>query len=491
MTGKPRNLLVVMSDEHRRDALGCMGHPLVRTPALDRLATRGSLFTNAYTPSPICVPARAALATGRHIHDTGHWDSAAPYAGSPRSWMHALRDRGVETVSFGKLHFRSSGDDNGFSREILPMHVAGGIGWTVGLLRDEPPPFEAAAELAADVGPGESSYTRYDRAVADEAERWLRGRIRGREPWAAFVSFVAPHYPFRAPGPFLRLYSPEAVDRPVAEGERPSHPELARLAAFWDYGRHFDARRAREARAAYYGLVSFMDDCVGRVLAALAASGADEDTLVLYLSDHGEMLGDHGFWTKSVMYEASAGVPLIAAGPGVPSGRRVATAASLLDVAATAARLCGADDFAAGLPGASLLDLAQAPDDPERTAFSEYHDGGSSTGAFLLRWDRWKYVHYAGLAPQLFDLSADPGERLDLAESTRGRHPALREGARRLQRICDPEAVSARAFADQRRRIGVFGGPLACRANAFNHTPAPDVAAAEVQATDRQGEATC
>lgn len=474
MLDRPRNLLIVISDEHRRDAMGCMGHPIVRTPVLDALAARGAVFENAYTPSPICVPARAALACGDFVHRIGCWDSAAPYDGRQRSWMHTLRDGGVETVSIGKLHFRSCEDDNGFCEEILPMHVAGD-GWTLGLLRENPPPFEAAAELAAEVGSGETAYTGYDRAITEAAEAWLRAR--GADPWAAIVSFVSPHYPLQAPDDFYRLYDPAQMDLPVAyrPEERPDHPELRANAAFWDYDRHFDEDRVRQAKAAYYGLISFMDDCVGRVLATLEAVGQAEETLILYFSDHGDMMGDHGFWTKQVMYEASAGVPMIAAGPGVRANRRVATAVSLLDVAPTALDVFGIDDprYGPGLPGRSLSALAAEPDDPGRAVFSEYHDGGSRTGVFMLRWDRWKYVHYAGGTPQLFDLHDDPLELRDLADEP-GMGAILSEGRNRLGVICDPEAVNARCFAEQRRRIEALGGAEACRtAGAFNHTPTP------------------
>jgi choline-sulfatase len=422
------------------------------------------------------VPARAALATGQPVQRTGHWDSAAPYAGTQQSWMAALRDRGMTTISFGKLHFRSGEDDTGFTREVLPMHVVGGHGWTVGLLREEPADYDATAELSADVGAGETEYSRYDRAVAEAASDWLSGSEAARAPWAAFVSFVTPHYPLRAPAAFLDLYDPARIPPPVAYGPavRPTHPELAHIAGFYDYDRHFDARKVAEARAAYFALVSFVDDCVGRVLAALEASGQAEETLVLFVSDHGEMLGDHGFWTKSVMYEASAGVPMILAGPGVEAGRRVRTPVTLLDVAATAAEMGGAEGFGETLSGTSLRGIAAAPDDPGRTAFSEYHDGGSSTGSFMVRWDDWKYVHYAGLAPQLFDLAADPDEMRDLGTDPAPRAVAARdEGLRRLRAICDPEAVNAEVFTDQRRRIAALGGPEACRRTAFGHTPAP------------------
>lgn len=474
------NFLVIISDEHRKDAMGCAGHPIVKTPNLDALAARGTSFDAAYTPSPMCVPTRAALATGDWVHKTGHWDSATPYDGAPRSWMRQLRDAGRNVVSIGKLHFRSSSDDNGFSEEILPMHVVGGLGWTIGLLRENPPPYESAAELAADVGAGSSTYTEYDRQITAAATDWLTDPARKARPWAAFVSLVSPHYPLTCPKEWLALYQPSEMDMPVDyDAPPPDHPELRNVAQFYNYGDYFDETRMREAKAAYYGLTSFMDDCVGRVLTALETSGQADNTVVIYVSDHGDMMGDHGFWTKQVMYEASAGVPMIAAGPGLPAGRRVSTCASLTDIAATARDVCAvASDAAnASTPGRSLRALANAPDDPDRTGFSEYHDGGSKTATFLVRWANWKYVHYVGQRPQLFHLGDDPTESRDLAalgDPPQTVRAALIEGEARLRAICDPDAVNARAFSDQKKRIADLGGEAACRAaGAFNHTPTP------------------
>ena len=465
------NFLVLMSDEHRRDAMGCAGHPIVQTPTLDRLAARGTRFANAYTPSPMCVPARAAIATGDYVHRTGHWDSAAPYAGAPQSWMHDLREAGVPARAFGKLHFRSSEDDNGWTEEVLPMHVLHGIGWTRGLLRGEGERYPDTGELAADVGEGVSEYFDYDRRVTDAACAWLT-QSGGAGPWAAFVSLVSPHFPLKAPKEFLDLYDPGRMDPPIASApsDRPTHPEMRELAEFFDYGAYFDDRKQREARAAYYALVTSLDANLARVLGALEASGALDETLVIYASDHGEMLGDHGFWTKQVMYEASVGAPLVATGPGIPVGRVCETPASLLDLHPTAriTQGLGPDPH---LPGDSLLALANAPDNPDRTVMAEYHDGGSTTAAFMIRWDRWKYIHFAGQAPLLFDLAADPSERRDLA-SDPAHGPIVVEGRRRLDDICDPDAVNAEAFADQARRIERLGGRKACTAT-FGHTPVP------------------
>ena len=476
-----KNLLIIISDEHRKDIMGCVGHPMVKTPNLDALAARGTVFENAYTPSPMCVPTRASIACGDHVHEIGHWDSATPYNGKTRSWMRHLRDQGVDVTSIGKLHFRSSDDDNGFTEEILPMHVVGGVGWAVGLLRENPPEYNSASELAKDVGVGDSTYTDYDLAITAAAEQWLKEPRRTNKPWAAFVSLVSPHYPLTAPQEYYDMYDPDAVDLPVAyeSSEHQEHSELKNIVNFFAYDRYFDEKKTREAKVAYYGLTSFMDNCVGKVLAALDESEQAQDTVVIYISDHGDMLGDQGFWTKQVMYDASAGVPMIAAGPGFPAGRRVTTGTTLLDIAATAVDVTGVehDEASSVLPGLSLRDIANKEDDPDRTIFSEYHDGGSTTGTFMVRWDHWKFVCYVGHPPQLFDMKADPNELINLAVDHANNPVVLsawKEGEKRLRAICDPEQVNARCFQDQKRRIEELGGRDACiNAYVFNHTPTP------------------
>lgn len=451
----------------------CAGHPHVQTPNLDRLAAGGTGFANAYTASPMWVPTRAALACRRHVHQIGNWDSTTPYDGSTRSWMHRLRDACVHTASIGKLHFRSTDDDIGFLEEILPMHVVDGLGWAISLLREDPPPYDVAAELAADSGRGESIYTACDRAITDAATEWIGARANVDEPWAAFVSLVSAHYPLTAPTDYFDVYAD--CDFDLAVQDVPSHPEIRNLADFFDYDRHFTAEGRHAALFGYFGLTSFLDSCIGRIMKALEANGHLNDTLVIYLFDHGDMLGEKGLWTKKVMYEASVGIPLIMAGPDIPDGRECKTPAAFVDISATALEMFGiAPDAEA--PGRSLRELAATPDDPERTVFSEYHEGGSSTGAFMVRWRNWKYIHCTGLVRQLFDLDADPHELVDLgADTSESAIAARKEGVRRLAGNCDAGAVNARCFADQAKRIEALGGRDACRnAYLFNHTPTPD-----------------
>jgi choline-sulfatase len=466
------NVLILCSDEHARSALGCQGHPVVKTPTLDALAARGTRFAKAYTPSPICIPARASLATGLLVHETRCWSSAEPYHGQIESWMHRLRARGHPVTSIGKLHFRSGGDDHGFDEEIEPMYLANdGIGWPQGLLRDPMPAYDEVTQLAAEAGPGESSYTEYDRRVTARARDWLRAAPRTSDrPWALFVSFISPHYPLTAPRAFFDLY--EGLEIPEPVGATPAHPVLREMIRFWDYDRHFDVDTRRLARRCYYGLCSFLDHNIRQVLQALEDSGQAGETTVISISDHGEMLGNHGMWTKSVMYEESVGIPLIMTGPGIGIGVNH-TPVSLTDIAATVETAVGsvpppANGDWAGRPLQTFIDEPE----PDRAILSEYHDGGSPTGIFMLRAGRWKLVLYAGGHPaQLFDLETDPDELLDLGASPG--HGNIRRGMdAALHRILDPESVNAQAFADQSRMVENLGGRERILATpSFGHTP--------------------
>lgn len=477
---KPQNLLIIMSDEHSRKVLGCYGNPVVQTPHLDALARRGTLFTDAYTTCPICVPARAAFALGKYVHQIGFWDNADPYDGSQQSWHHLLRARGHDVVSIGKLHFRSTEDDNGFSEELLPMHVVEGKGDLIGLLRDPLAPRGHAKKLAATAGPGESSYTTYDRQIAARAQVWLREEAAQprAKPWVLFVSFVAPHFPLTCPPEHYYPYADRA-DLPMPKlHQRPggaSHPYVRDYASTIDYGAYFeDDAHVRRAIAAYYGLCSFLDEQVGKVLGALRDAGLEGSTRVVYTSDHGDNLGARGVWGKSTMYEESAGCPLIVAGEGIPAGAARHEPASHVDIFPFAFEATGeaSGEVMQGRPGVSLEQLAQGAH-PARHVLVEYHATGSAAGAFALRVGSFKYVHYIQHPPELFDLQADPEELTNLAADPR--HAAtLQECERALRGICDPEAVEARAKARQAELIAVHGGRDAILERGdFGNTPAP------------------
>ncbi len=481
-----RNVIVIMSDEHDPRIMGCSGHPFVKTPHLDALAKSGTRFPNAYTPSPICVPARAAFATGMRVHELRHWDNAMPYTGAPRGWGHVLQQHRMRVESIGKLHYRNEEDQAGFDKEHIPMHVVGGHGMVWASIRD---PYITQAPggkrmLGENIGPGESPYTSYDRAVTSGAIEWLRDAAsRPDRPFVLYVGLVAPHFPLTAPKEFYDLYPldqmPEVKLHPSTGYQR--HPWVQAYADFMPNEDQFKSPEERlKAFAAYHGLVSFLDDNVGQIMSTLREAGLADDTCVIYTSDHGDNLGARGVWGKSTLYQESVAVPMIVSGPGVRPGV-CETPVDLLDLFPTILQATGVDPtpHMAERPGRSLLELAAAPAEPERVVFSEYHAAGSNTAAFMLRKGRWKYHYYVRFRPELFDLVNDPEELEDLAGDP-AYAPVLRDMDLELRKICDPEAVDALAKQDQAELIERLGGPEKASAmGAGGATPAPAVGPAE------------
>ncbi len=467
------NVLFLFSDEHRRDALGCYGHGLVKTPHLNRLAGRGARFLNAYTSSPVCVPARASLATGEYVYKTRCWSNAQAYQGTPLSWGHSLQSRGHRVDSIGKLHYRGQEYDNGFDNELLPLYIRDGKGWVKGLLRDHESVIDCSG-YSRQIGPGSDSYTDYDNGVTAAACDWLQdpGNTQNAKPWALFVSWLRPHYPLTCPEEFYNLYPLELMDqaRFTRPGEQSAHPVLKAIRRNFNYDDYFTAQTRQIARASYYGLCSFLDHQVGEVITALESSGQLDNTLIIYTSDHGDHNGDRGLWTKMTLYDESAAVPMIVAGPGIPEGKVVSTLASLVDIYPTILDAAGIEDGVEPRPGIALQTLASGAHF-DRPVISEYHDGGSPTGMFMLRNARWKYNCYPGYAPELYDMHNDSGESIDLGES--GEHKGVRELCdEQLRSLVDPEAANRQAFADQTALIAQLGGVEAVRnADEFDFTP--------------------
>jgi choline-sulfatase len=417
------NLLIVMSDQHSPHVLGCSGDPVVRTPRLDALAARGVRFEGTYCAAPLCVPSRMTWLTGRSASDLNCWindfeDSATP------TFAHALSLTGYDTVLCGRMHFEGPDQRHGFTRRL--------VGDVTGAARDARTPlFEGRIpehtngqtwESVRDSGPGRSSYIAYDEAVTRRACAYLGERAKAAEggPFCLVVGYVLPHNPYICPQELLDEY----MDRVTVPAVPPEElEELHPAMKEWRRVRGVDLLSAddlRRARAAYYGLVTMMDGNIGILLDALQENGLAEETVVLYLSDHGEMLGEHGLWWKENFYEASVRVPMLWFWPGAfAQGAEVDAVTSLLDVAPTLLELAGADQ----LPGARgrslrpLLEKGRAPEDWPNVAFAEMHPR-RLWPAKMVRAGEWKLNHYHGFdRPQLFDLRNDPEERHDLGRS--------------------------------------------------------------------------
>ena len=479
----PTNLIFILSDEHNKRVTGCYGHPMIRTPNLDALAARGTRFTSAYTNCPICVPARASFGTGRYVNEVRCWDNAIAFDGQAATWGHRLMEQGHHVASIGKLHYKDSKPDvNGFVEEILPLHIVNGVGDLLGLIRDELPRRPGSLKLGPEAGRGESEYTHYDRSIADETVKWLRHSApkHRQKPWALYVGFVSPHFPLIAPPQFFDMYPEDRVPWPDMYGadERPRHPFIDAMRRCLCFDEPFDEAMVRRAITAYFGLTSFLDDNIGKILRALEETGLAQDTRIVYSSDHGDNLGTRGLWGKSTMYEESAGIPMIMAGPGVPAGRVCDTPVTLADGFPTFIQALGAqaDPRDRDLPGVSLIDIALGAV-PQRTILSEYHAAGAITGSYMIRHGQYKYVLYVGMPPMLFDLQDDPHERNDL-----GRNPAFKavcaECEAQLRKVVDPEATDRLARADQRACIEKHGGKEAIlKKGTFRYSPPPGVKA--------------
>ena len=491
----PANLIFIQSDNHNRQVTGCYGHAIVKTPTLDKLAARGVRFANSYSTSALCCPARAAMATGRYAHQTGYWDNAIAYDARIPSWMHRVRGQGHTVTAVGKLHYRSGEDDNGFTEEIMPMHLHEGKGAIKNLLRG----FHAEPALTDDSkwnlytrrsGVGDTHYQEYDRQITAHAIDWLRAHAaQPGKPWLLKIGYISPHPPFTVPQRIYDLYPEDKMPLPARcrPGDRPEHPSTHFLRGIDGYRDMTDERMLRRVAAAYFGLITHLDEQVGAVMKIVEELGLLANTRIIYTSDHGELFGAQGLFGKKSLYEGSVGVPLLIAGPGIPAGRVATQLVSHVDLFPTVVESAGAmlapEDR--DLPGISLFPAIEGRESA-RPVFAEYHAQGSKAGQFMLRAGDLKLIYHVGMPPQLFDLAADPDEAHDLVEEQRdaGRAKTLEA---QLRTICDPEEVDARAKADQRKMAEFWGGPDKLRgAEQIVFTPPPGVSAADAWAIPRR-----
>lgn len=459
---RPLNFVFLFSDQHSPHMLGCYGNEAIRTPHLDALAARGVRFTAACCNSPLCVPSRAAMATGNYASRGGYWDNAFAYDGALPSWAGRLEEEGRRVTAIGKMHFKNDSPATGFVDQRIPLHIKDGTGDIYGAIRDRTITRPQFRQAILDAREGESDYIRYDREVAARAAGFLtQAAAEDRGPFALYVGFVTPHFPLIAPPEFTALYPDASSVRRPTDFDRAhwaDHPVLN------DYRRYCcqegltDAQRLNAVRI-YYALCSFLDAQVGRVLDAITQAGLWENTCVVYTSDHGDAMGEHGLFFKSTMYEGSVGVPLLLAAPGLAPGTACSTPVSLVDIYPTALDCLGVvpNDYDRTLPGRSLLDTAARPDDPGRTVYAEYLAFGCYSGAFMIRDGHYKYVYYPGERPQLFDLEHDPEERTDLAGDP-ALAPVLAAFHEKLRAVCDPDATERRAEAAQKACLDRYGG---------------------------------
>lgn len=465
--GSQPNILLIMSDEHAPQFSGLHGHPLVQTPQLDRLAASGTTFDAAYCNSPLCSPSRMSLMTGRYIHTIGAWDNSTPLPTDTVTWAHLLRAVGYDVVLAGKQHFVGPDQLHGFraqlARDLHAERAHPTFDWATGTLI-APQPWPGLAQAAA----GSTVEIEVDDQAEAAALAYLRAPERRAGPWALNVSFIAPHFPLIAPPAYWERYPPEEVDLPTLPPGHlaAQHPAIRRMRRMFGMPDAVPEGLTRRGRAGYYGLITYLDDKIGRLLAALDETGQRENTIVIYTSDHGEMAGEHGMWRKSNFYEQSSRVPLVLSGPGLPAGRRVREVVSLVDLVATIVDLGGATPLTS-LDGTSLLPPLRGAGEWRDEAFAEYLAHGVARPMAMLRRGRFKLNYYLDERPELYDLEADPGEFTDLA--TAPDHAAILDDLRaRLLARWDPIVLERRVRRSQRERLLIHaatagGGASAAR----------------------------
>ena len=439
----PTNILLIMADQLRADALGCNGNPVIDTPNLDRLARSGVNCTACYTPAPICVPARAALATGCYPHRcTGTKNNEGAIRPGFPLLPAELAAAGYRTYATGKLHYlpyAPPGEPrvtHGFQvAEVAESGRALGKWDPEGRLRG----LEDYLDYLHEVGWG--GYSRanglgnndvfasasqmppehyVDSWVATRAIHHLDRHVQEHrgQPFFLFASFPKPHSAFDPPRPFDARYDPRQMPDPTGSVELLAERGLTALASRpeeYEWNKLSPEAR-RTIKAHYYGLVTFQDLQVGRLLDFLEQRGLREDTLVVFTADHGEMLGDFGHYFKETFYEGSARVPLIASQPGtLPEGRQEEGLIGLHDLMPTLLAAAG-EPVPAGIDGLDLSAMLRGGGPVREALVAQCHDAPRQQ--YMVRDRRWKYIyHQDGAVEELFDLDADPHELCDLSES--------------------------------------------------------------------------
>lgn len=474
------NLLHILSDQHTASIMGCAGDPVALTPNLDRLAARGTRLTDLYCASPICVPSRMSMLTGRHPSDLRVWTNDHALGGGHATWPHALGAAGYRPQLAGRLHSIGADQLLGFTERFVgdhsPNHPGGRLS-DLGVLMGTAGPHRISLERS---GSGSNPYERHDVDVVAAAvqaldEHGARLRAADGPPFALSVGLMLPHQPYVAAA---QDYARFAGRVPAPRNcEVSDHPYIR----WWREHTGIEAVTAEEcerARTAYYAMVYRLDAMIGEILEALEANGLAENTLVVYTSDHGDHLGEHGLWWKQTFYEESVAVPGIISWPGhIPEGAVCERVASALDLTATMLDALSAPPLP-NARGRSLLGLLRRDADAEASwadeAFSEFctDDGWIQR---MIRSGPWKLTYCDQHSVQLFNLVDDPAERHDLAGSEEHANTVERLRARVLEHW-DPARVR-REMAVQRRDTDVLMAWAAAVQPADSHrwTLVPDM----------------
>jgi choline-sulfatase len=455
---RPPNVLVLMSDEHNAGVAGFAGSPLARTPRLDALAAGGLVVDGCYCSSPLCGPSRLSMTAGRYASRVGAWGNASWLPSDEVSSIaRVMTGAGYDALLCGKQHYDAT--------RRYGFHEIGS--WRTNQYRkrgvvkrrrpDDLAPPPALSKRFSNFRPAKDSpVLRHDRAVTEEACRFLAGRRRGDAPFFLWVGWLAPHFPLIVPHAYWEHYRGRVAPPHVPPGHLESQPLNYRHLRLGFAMHEVPEETVQRGRELYHGLVEWMDEQAGQVLDALGRSRVADDTVVVYTSDHGENLGEHGLWWKNCMYDAAARVPLLVSWPARwAGGQRRSGACSLLDLIRTLADLGGAET-PEDWDGRSLLPWL---DDPaarwESRALAEYYGHNVASAFTMWREEDWKYVYHVPpdaehpAEHELYDLFTDPEELVNLAERPEhaGRRSHMHEAMLR-ELGGHPDDIDARCRAE-------------------------------------------
>jgi choline-sulfatase len=419
-TKRRPNILVIMADQMTPTALPIHGGP-AKTPYIRSLAEEGVVFDAAYCNSPLCSPSRAAFMSGRLPSKTGVYDNAAEFCSDIPTFAHHLRLAGYKTILAGKMHFCGADQLHGFEQRLTTDIYPADFSWTPDWNCRARPNWYHNMNSVTEAGVCiRSNQIDFDEEVVYSAERKIYDHVRGsdRRPFCLVVSLSHPHDPFAIPERWWNLYSDDEIDPPrVALDRKALHPHEERIWEVCDMDAlRVTADQVHRARRAYYGAISYVDDNIGRMMKALSATSLAQDTVVIVTSDHGEMLGERGFWYKMSFFESACRVPLLVHAPGFFQARRVRGAVSLVDILPTLVEVAndGALSDAIGeIEGRSLMPHLNGTGGHDE-AIGEYLAEGAIAPIVMIRRGAYKFIHSASDPDQLCDLSADPDERRNL-----------------------------------------------------------------------------
>ncbi len=458
MSVKPPNILLVMVDQLTPAVLPIHGHKVVKAPHLEALAARGVVFESAYCASPLCSPSRASFMTGLLPSRSGVYDNAAEFSADIPTFAHHLRLAGYRTILSGKMHFCGPDQLHGFEQRLTTDIYPADYGWTP----DWDHPLERPSwyhNMSSVTQAGlcvRTNQLDFDDEVTFTAERAIYdfARMRDERPFLLVASLTHPHDPFAIPKRYWDLYRDDEIDMPgpaIPREKLDPHSLRLRHVCAMDAETVTDAN-VRDARHAYYGAISYVDDNLGRLLAALGDTGLDRDTVVIFTSDHGEMLGERGLWFKMSFFEGAARIPLVVSAPERYAPRRVGANVSLLDVLPTLVDVAGGDAAALGasVDGRSLVPHLEGREGHDE-AIGEYLAEGSIAPMVMIRRGAHKFLHSPADPDQLYDLAADPMERDNLAASP-SQERRVADFRQEIPRRWNLAAIDAKVRESQRRR---------------------------------------